>query len=67
MGKASVEREGTEQPPSTSGLAEMSGLDSTAAAPTSDADVGAALRQAFRETVEEQVPDEMLDLLRRLC
>lgn len=38
----------------------------TAASDKSDGDVGSALRQAFRATVEEQVPDEMLDLLSRL-
>lgn len=40
---------------------------SPASAPAaSEADVGSALRQAFRATVEEEVPDAMLDLLRRL-
>jgi hypothetical protein len=29
-------------------------------------DVGTALRNAFRATVEEEIPTEMLDLLRRL-
>jgi hypothetical protein len=29
-------------------------------------DVGAALRNAFQATVEEAIPSEMLDLLRRL-
>lgn len=29
-------------------------------------DVGTALRNAFRATVEEEIPIEMLDLLRRL-
>jgi len=29
-------------------------------------DVGTALRNAFRATVEEDIPIEMLDLLRRL-
>ena len=29
-------------------------------------DIGTALRNAFQATVEEDVPDEMLDLLRRL-
>lgn len=29
-------------------------------------DVGSVLRTAFRATVDEKVPDEMLDLLRRL-
>jgi Anti-sigma factor NepR len=29
-------------------------------------DVGTALRNAFRATVEEDIPSEMLDLLRRL-
>lgn len=29
-------------------------------------DVGAALRNAFRATVDEDIPAEMLDLLRRL-
>lgn len=32
----------------------------------SPSDVGAALRNAFRATVDEDIPDEMLDLLRRL-
>ena len=51
-------------PPSTSVAApEKLDLASTKA---SEADVGSALRQAFRATVEEQVPDTMLDLLRRL-
>jgi len=30
------------------------------------ADVGAALRNAFKAAVDEDVPDELLDLLRRL-
>jgi Anti-sigma factor NepR len=29
-------------------------------------DVGTALRDAFRATVDEEIPSEMLDLLRRL-
>ncbi|UVO54448.1 hypothetical protein [Sphingomonas sp. SUN039] len=29
-------------------------------------DVGVALRNAFRATVDEDIPNEMLDLLRRL-
>ena len=29
-------------------------------------DVGTALRQAFQATVQEEIPDELLDLLRRL-
>ncbi|MES2288216.1 MAG: NepR family anti-sigma factor [Pseudomonadota bacterium] len=33
---------------------------------SSPADVGAALRKAFQSAVEEDVPDELLDLLRRL-
>lgn len=33
---------------------------------SSSSDVGAALRNAFRATVDEEVPNEMLDLLRRL-
>jgi len=38
-----------------------------AAAPNSEPnDVGTALRNAFRATVEEDIPSEMLDLLRRL-
>ena len=31
-----------------------------------DADLGAALRRIYQETVQETIPDEMLDLLRRL-
>ena len=30
------------------------------------ADVGKALRNAFQATVDEKIPDELLDLLRRL-
>lgn len=33
---------------------------------TAQADVGMVLRQAFQATVNEEVPDELLDLLRRL-
>lgn len=33
---------------------------------SSSNDVGAALRNAFRATVDEEIPNEMLDLLRRL-
>lgn len=33
---------------------------------SSPSDVGAALRKAFQSAVEEDVPDELLDLLRRL-
>lgn len=31
-----------------------------------DADLGSALRRIYQETVKEDIPDEMLDLLRRL-
>lgn len=31
-----------------------------------DADLGSALRRIYQETVKENIPDEMLDLLRRL-
>jgi len=31
-----------------------------------DADLGSALRRIYQETVSEDIPDEMLDLLRRL-
>ena len=31
-----------------------------------DRDMGAALRSAYQKTIEEQVPDEMLDLLGKL-
>lgn len=34
--------------------------------PAAASDVGAALRNAFQAAVEEDVPDELLDLLRRL-
>ncbi|MEP6785589.1 MAG: NepR family anti-sigma factor [Sphingomonadales bacterium] len=33
---------------------------------SSPSDVGSALRKAFQSAVEEDVPDELLDLLRRL-
>jgi hypothetical protein len=33
---------------------------------SSQADVGIALREAFQAAVNEEVPDELLDLLRRL-
>ncbi|MBN3538371.1 MAG: NepR family anti-sigma factor [Sphingomonas pseudosanguinis] len=29
-------------------------------------DAGSALRQAYQKTVDEQIPDEMLDLLSKL-
>ncbi|WP_192930009.1 NepR family anti-sigma factor [Sphingomonas sp. NIC1] len=32
-----------------------------------DRDMGAALRSAYQKTIEEQVPDEMLDLLNKLA
>lgn len=35
-------------------------------AKSAQADVGIALRQAFQAAVNEEVPDELLDLLRRL-
>lgn len=31
-----------------------------------DADLGSALRRIYQETIREDIPDEMLDLLRRL-
>ena len=31
-----------------------------------EADLGNALRKAYQETVEEEIPTEMLDLLKRL-
>lgn len=34
--------------------------------PRNDRDVGAALRAAYKRTVEESVPQEMLDLLGKL-
>ncbi|MCU6455780.1 hypothetical protein LPN01_17000 [Sphingomonas sp. A2-49] len=32
-----------------------------------DRDMGAALRSAYQRTIEESVPDEMLDLLNKLA
>ncbi|WP_246847946.1 NepR family anti-sigma factor [Sphingomonas beigongshangi] len=32
-----------------------------------DRDMGAALRSAYQKTVDEHVPDEMLDLLNKLA
>ncbi|GGO93356.1 NepR family anti-sigma factor [Stakelama pacifica] len=32
----------------------------------SDGDVGNALRAVYREAIDEDVPDEMLDLLKKL-
>ena len=32
-----------------------------------DRDMGAALRSAYQKTVDENVPDEMLDLLNKLA
>jgi hypothetical protein len=40
--------------------------EGTRAPKTGAGDVGTALRNAFRATVEEDIPSEMLDLLRRL-
>ncbi len=34
--------------------------------PAGDRDTGAALRSVYQKTVDEAVPDEMLDLLGRL-
>lgn len=31
-----------------------------------DANLGSALRRIYQETIQEDIPDEMLDLLRRL-
>tara|TARA_B100000678_G_scaffold239932_1_gene210501 strand:+ start:1352 stop:1528 length:177 start_codon:yes stop_codon:yes gene_type:complete len=31
-----------------------------------DADVGSALRAVYREAIDEDVPDQMLDLLKKL-
>ena len=39
--------------------------DGTAPAP-SDRDTGAALRSIYQRTIEERIPDEMLDLLGKL-
>ena len=36
------------------------------AAKPEDAEIGRALRSVYQETVEEQVPDEFLDLLGKL-
>ncbi len=33
----------------------------------SDRDMGAALRSAYQKTIDESVPDEMLDLLNKLA
>ena len=38
----------------------------TTPAKSGDGDVGAALRSVYQKTVEEQIPDEFLDLLGRL-
>ena len=32
-----------------------------------DRDMGSALRSAYQKTIEEEVPDEMLDLLSKLA
>jgi hypothetical protein len=34
--------------------------------PNRDRDAGSALRSAYQKTVDEQIPDEMLDLLSKL-
>lgn len=39
---------------------------STAKAQAKDRDMGSALRTVYQKTVEEAVPDEMLDLLGKL-
>lgn len=39
--------------------------DDMAPAP-SDRDTGAALRSIYQQTIDERIPDEMLDLLGRL-
>ena len=36
-------------------------------AQSKDRDMGSALRSAYQKTIEEQVPDEMLDLLNKLA
>jgi CelD/BcsL family acetyltransferase involved in cellulose biosynthesis len=38
----------------------------TPKAQSKDRDMGSALRSAYQRTVEESVPDEMLDLLKKL-
>jgi hypothetical protein len=50
-----------------SGIASASaGSEGTVLGRQAPHDVGTALRNAFRATVEEDIPIEMLDLLRRL-
>ena len=40
--------------------------DRSATEPPSDRDTGEALRSIYQKTIDEQIPDEMLDLLGKL-
>ncbi|RXR29853.1 NepR family anti-sigma factor [Sphingobium fluviale] len=54
--------------PGQPGKAAVDRIDGSPLAPIADenATLGNALRTIYQQTVEERVPDEMLDLLKRL-
>ena len=58
--------EGRSMDRNVTGIASVDGGPTGKRAGTTGNDVGAALRNAFQATVEEDVPQELLDLLRRL-
>lgn len=61
-----VERPAAKRSGKDRGPQQKSGAAADSTSASSPADVGAALRKAFQSAVEEDVPDELLDLLRRL-
>ena len=52
--------------PDKNKLAKQSDTPSTSPPAGSDPATGAALRSVYQQTVEERIPDEMLDLLGKL-
>lgn len=63
-----IPRQANEPAPGQSGDEARGGMDGASRAPIADenATLGNALRTIYQQTVEERVPDEMLDLLKRL-
>jgi hypothetical protein len=61
-----VERPAAKRSEKDPGPQQKSGTVAGRKSASSPADVGAALRKAFQSAVEEDVPDDLLDLLRRL-
>ena len=65
MPEKSVDRS-TAGAPETSKAGSAKRAASAPITPVGDRDMGSALRQVYQRTVEEAIPDEMMDLLSKL-